>query len=102
MFRGEIMRRAVALAAVSLAMVAMSPCPAAFAAWICQSESASGTASGAGSSRKEAEDRALGKVSVWDRIAAALRQRDWWVWALFVALLITSLEWASYHRRLTV
>jgi Ca-activated chloride channel homolog len=49
-----------------------------------------------------AEDRALGKISIWDRISAALRQRDWWVWALFVALLITSLEWASYHRRLTV
>jgi len=49
-----------------------------------------------------AEDRALGKISFWDRIAAALRQHDWWVWALFVALVITSLEWASYHRRLTV
>jgi len=73
MFRGEIMRRAVALAAVSLAMVAMSPCPDAFAAWICQSESASGTASGAGSSRKEAEDRALGNCAATSQRFAICR-----------------------------
>ena len=57
------MRRAIAVAATSLAIVVMSPCSGAFAAWICQSESASGTASGVGSSRKEAEDRALGNCA---------------------------------------
>jgi hypothetical protein len=60
------MSRAVAPTSISFATVVFAtvvllfPSGAAAAAWTCQAESASGTGSGGGPSRKEAEDRALG------------------------------------------
>jgi hypothetical protein len=60
---GKIMRRAVALTLMALSIAVLAPCSGASAAWNCQAESGSGTASGAGSSRKEAEDRALGNCA---------------------------------------
>jgi hypothetical protein len=41
----------------------MAPSSSARAAWLCQAESGSGSASGVGSSHKEAEDRALGNCA---------------------------------------
>ena len=73
MLRGKIMRRAVALAAMSLTIVVMSPCSGAFAAWTCQAESVSGTASGAGASRREAQDRALGNCAATSQRFAICR-----------------------------
>jgi hypothetical protein len=56
------MSRAVARNLISTAFVALlvSSAPSrAWAAWTCEAESPSGSATGIGASRKEAEDRAL-------------------------------------------
>jgi hypothetical protein len=61
------MRRAVAVSCIAFAIafsfVVLLPAGALASAWACQAESASGAATGVGSSRKEAEDRALGNCA---------------------------------------
>ncbi len=58
------MSRAVALSLIALAFVALGfPTGVKAASWTCQAESLSGTASGGGASRKDAEDRALGNCA---------------------------------------
>jgi hypothetical protein len=56
--KGEGMKAAACVIALSLAVLVL-PRQAA-AAWTCEAESGSGTGAGAGTSRKEAEDHALG------------------------------------------
>jgi len=29
-------------------------------------------------------------------------RREWWIYLLIAAAILTALEWATYHRRLTV
>jgi len=48
---------------MSPSIVVLSPCSGAWAAWLCQAESISGSACGAGSFRKESQDRALGNCA---------------------------------------
>jgi len=61
---GKLMRRAVALTVMLFAIIALAlPSGARASSWTCQAESLSGSASGGGGSRQEAEDRALGNCA---------------------------------------
>jgi len=68
------MRRAVAVIVILVAIAVLAvPSGAWASSWMCQAESGSGFASGGGSSRKEAEDRALGNCAATSARFAACR-----------------------------
>jgi hypothetical protein len=67
------MRRAVVVTVIIAIGILCVPSGASASSWTCQAESGSGGASGGGSSRKEAEDRALGNCAATSARFAACR-----------------------------